>query len=195
MDNIIIQKGWDVKHSVFVAALYDEAFGSKFSMAISNKQKRIRVLSEGFVPNFSYVAIVNNQIVGLAGFQTEKGSLTGGIKLAGLINGLGFFNGIWAGLIFSLFERKPKKGELVMDGIVVNDNFRGCGIGSRLIDTIILHASENHFDTVRLDVIDRNLRAKKLYESKGFIVKKTEHFPYLKWLIGFSGATTMIFTR
>ncbi|MFQ3232131.1 MAG: hypothetical protein ACI9DO_003526, partial [Reinekea sp.] len=32
---------------------------------------------------------------------------------------------------------------------------------------------------------------KKLYERKGFKAVKTERFPYLRWLLGFSGSTTM----
>ncbi|WP_414122566.1 GNAT family N-acetyltransferase [Vreelandella titanicae] len=79
-----------------------------------------------------------------------------------------------------------------MDGIAVDSRFRGRGIGSRLLDSIIAHAVDNGFETIRLDVIDSNPRARRLYESKGFIAVNEEHFPYLKWLIGFSGSTTMV---
>ena len=194
MEIINIQKGWNIQKSQLVAELYEEAFGLKFSVAISSKQKRIDILSKCFVPDFSYSVMVNGKIVGLAGFQTKNGSLTGGMNLNGLIDELGLFKGAWAGLVLSLFERQPIKRELLMDGIVVDDDFRGLGLGSSLLDRIVLHARENDFDTVRLDVIDNNPRAKKLYESKGFIATKTEYFPYLKWLIGFSGSTTMILT-
>jgi len=76
-------------------------------------------------------------------------------------------------------------------GIAVDSRCRGQGIGSKLLDQIIQYALENRFETVRLDVIDSNPRAKKLYESKGFVAIKSESYPYLKWLIGFSGSTTM----
>jgi ribosomal protein S18 acetylase RimI-like enzyme len=189
--NIRIEKGWDKTKSILVAELYDEAFGSKFFRAIPDKKKRIFILSESFIPEYSFAAISDETLVGLASFCVMSGSLSGGIKAKDLIKMLGFFQGIWACFVFSLFERKPKEHELIMDGIVVDSKFRGHGIGSLLLDKIIAYAKENDFDSVSLDVIDSNPRARKLYESKGFVAVQTDSFPYLKWLVGFSGATTM----
>ena len=193
MTEAILTRGWNSRLSAQVAKLYDEAFGPKFSGAIGDNQARIDILSQCLVPDFSYALIINEEIVGLAGFQTQSGSFTGGMNLRRLITKLGFLKGIWAGLVFSLFERQPRSGELLMDGIVVDSRFRGRGLGSRLLDQIIKHAKEHGFQTVRLDVIDTNPRARNLYESKGFTAQNTERFPYLNWLIGFSGSTTMVF--
>ena len=190
--DISIRKGCPLEKIESVVRLYEEAFGAKFSCAIPDKAKRIAILSKSLVPEFSYVAFMGDEVVGLAGFQVHDGSLTGGMNLNTLQQELGIFHGLWAGLVFSLFERKPKSQELVMDGIVVDGSYRGSGIGSDLLNSIIIHAQENDFKTVRLDVIDSNPRARKLYESKGFVAVKTEYFPYLKWLIGFSGSTTMV---
>ncbi|WP_236702554.1 GNAT family N-acetyltransferase [Thalassomonas actiniarum] len=190
--DIHFQKGWDIAQAHSVALLYEEAFGVKFSSAIPDRLKRVEIIAKSFVPEFSFAAINKNGVVGLAGFQVLSGSLTGGIGATQLINDLGFWKGTWACMIFSLFERKPSARELVMDGIAVNAEFRGQGIGSELLDHIIDYASENGFESVRLDVIDSNPRARKLYESKGFVVLKTEYFPYLQRLIGFSGSTTMV---
>ncbi|AXX59753.1 TPA: GNAT family N-acetyltransferase [Vibrio vulnificus] len=188
---IHIEKGWDRENSMLIAELYEEAFGLKFYRAIPDKDRRIFVISKSFVPDYSFVAYSDKKLVGLAGFNVVSGSLTGGIGAEGLIEQLGFFRGLWACLVFSLFERKPEKSELVMDGIAVDSEFRCQGIGSLLLDKIVSYAQENGFESVRLDVIDSNPRARKLYESKGFVALKTESFPYLKWLVGFSGATTM----
>ncbi len=188
---MLIQQGWDIEKAQSVAVLYEEAFGAKFSRVIPNKSSRIEVLSMGFLPEFSFSAMANNEVMGIAGFHVADGSLTGGMGASQLIEHLGFFHGLRACALFSLFERTPKEKELVMDGIAVSSLCRGQGIGSRLLDQIIQYAVENHFETVRLDVIDSNPRAKKLYESKGFVAVATESYPYLKWLIGFSGSTTM----
>lgn len=190
--NVLIQKGFNLEKVEPVAKLYEEAFGAKFASAISDKAKRIQLLSDCFVPEFSFTAIFEDEVIGLAGFQQPNGSLTGGIGMKQLIGKLGTLKGLWACLVFSLFERKPKSQELVMDGIAVDSRFRGQGIGSRLLDSIIAHAVDNGFEMIRLDVIDSNPRARRLYESKGFIAVNEEHFPYLKWLIGFSGSTTMV---
>nr|WP_047044044.1 GNAT family N-acetyltransferase [Vibrio mexicanus] len=176
-----------------MAVIYEEAFGPKFQGAISSKNQRISVLGKCFVPEYSFVAFDGDKPVGIAGFSDGSGSLTGGIGAKGLIKELGLSRGLWACLVFSLFERKPESGELVMDGIVVDSSARGLGVGSRLLDKIINYAQDKGFKSVRLDVIDSNPRARKLYESKGFVATKTDSFEYLKWLVGFSSATTMHF--
>ncbi|WP_305856409.1 GNAT family N-acetyltransferase [Balneatrix alpica] len=188
---IHVARGWDLSSSLLVAELYEEAFGLKFCRAIPDKNKRLNVLSKSFVPDYSFAAFSDKKLVGLAGFKVASGSLTGGIGATGLIEQLGFLEGLWACFVFSLFEREPEERELVMDGIAVDSEFRGQGIGSLLLDQIITYAKENNFESIRLDVIDSNPRARKLYESKGFVALKSESFPYLKWLVGFSGATTM----
>ena len=169
---IHIEKGWDAASSMLVAELYEEAFGSKFFRAIPDKTSRILVLSRSFLPEYSFVAYRDDRIVGLSGFNISSGSLTDGMGAKGLIKSLGFFAGLRACVVFSLFTRVPEKGELVMDGIAVDSECRGQGIGSLLLDQIINHAKTTGFDSVRLDVIDSNPRARKLYEAKGFVAVK-----------------------
>jgi ribosomal protein S18 acetylase RimI-like enzyme len=60
-----------------------------------------------------------------------------------------------------------------------------------LLDEIASYARENDYDRVRLDVIDTNPRARKLYERKGFKAIETQKYPYLRWLLGFGGSTAM----
>ncbi|MCG7551317.1 GNAT family N-acetyltransferase [Pseudoalteromonas sp. Of7M-16] len=193
MEHTKIERGWDLSHVGKVAELYEMAFGAKFATAINCQQSRVLILSKSFVPSFSYVVMVDDKIAGIAGFHTNAGSLTGGLSFAGLIELLGVFKGVKAALIFGLLERQVKEHELLMDGIAVDEQFRGSGYGSQLLDAIIEHAKNNGYKSVRLDVIDSNTRAKKLYESKGFVATQTEYFPYLKWLLGFSGSTTMVY--
>lgn len=188
---LLFQRGLPERYRSSAATLYDEAFGQKFSVAIRSDRKRLSLLESCFVPEFAIVALSGNKLVGIAGFHTPKGSLTAGITYSNLVSRLGFFEGTWAALIFSLYERKPIPGELLMDGIVVHRGFREKGIGSKLLDEVARYASEHRYDRVRLDVIDTNPRAKTLYEQKGFQAVKTEEYPYLRWLLGFGSSTTM----
>ncbi|WP_204359699.1 GNAT family N-acetyltransferase [Marinomonas primoryensis] len=158
----------------------------------SNQTKRIELLSQSLVPEYSFVAVSEEKIIGLVGFQVPGGSLTGGITISWLIGELGFFKGLWTSFIFSFFDRKVKNRELIMDGIAVKKAFRGKVVGSQLLDQVVQYAAEQSFKSVRLDVVDSNPRAKKLYELKGFVSVYNERFDYLKWLVGFSGVTTMI---
>ena len=191
MSDIVYQTGMPCQLRPDAAKLYNVAFGQKLSVAVRSEEKRISLIQKGFIPKYAMVALSDNTLLGIAGLHTSLGSLTGGTSYKDLLCELGFFKGNWAAIIFSLYTRKPKEGELLLDGIAVHADSIGKGIGSRLLEEITKYAQDNKYKSVRLDVIDVNPKAKKLYERKGFKVVKTERFPYLRWLIGFSGSTTM----
>jgi ribosomal protein S18 acetylase RimI-like enzyme len=174
--------------------LYDEAFGQKFAVAIPSRGKRIIFLRKCFKLDYVIGAIYDDKLIGIAGFQTPEGSLTGGITYRELLSQLGFIKGNWAAIIFALYERKAVFKELIMDGIAVHSDARGKGVGSYLLKEVAKYAKDHQFNTVRLDVIDINTKAKILYERMGFKSVKTESYPYLKWLLGFSSSTTMELT-
>ncbi|MCF6270494.1 MAG: GNAT family N-acetyltransferase [Melioribacteraceae bacterium] len=190
-NEIIYKIGLPEQFKKSAAKLYDEAFGKKFSVAVQSDTNRPLLLQSCFMLEYAIVAISENKLIGIAGFHTPSGSLTGGMTYSQLLAQLGFIKGNWAAIVFSLYERKPKPGELIMDGIAVKADSRGKGVGSRLLEEVANYAKEHEFNRIRLDVIDINPKAKKLYEHKGFKAVKTEYFPYLRWLLGFSGSTTM----
>lgn len=64
----------------------------------------------------------------------------------------------------------------------------GCGL--RLGRRCVIRQG---YCALRLDVIDTNPVARRLYERVGFQPVRTERFPYMKWLLGFAAATQMQF--
>ncbi|NRA22491.1 MAG: GNAT family N-acetyltransferase [Oceanospirillaceae bacterium] len=190
-EDISYRVGLPEKYRNSAVDLYDEAFGQKFAVAIPSKEKRILFLKKCFVLDYVIGAVYKDKLIGIAGFQTPEGSLTGGITYSELLSELGVFKGNWAAVIFDLYERKAASKELIMDGIAVHFEARGKGVGGHLLTEIAKYAKEHKFNSVRLDVIDINSKAKALYERMGFKSVKTESYPYLKWLLGFSGSTTM----
>jgi len=176
------------------AQLYDEAFGAKLALAISNREQRLRVLADALCLPFALVAIADERLVGLAGFKTPQGGLTKGLTASKLIHTLGILGGLWAILILSLYERSQKGSALLMDGIAVSQTVRGQGIGTGLLNALKAYAHSNGFSQIRLDVIDTNPAARRLYERQGFVATTTQHFGYLRWLLGFGASTTLIFT-
>ena len=174
-----------------VAELYDAAFGANFSIAMPNPISRIAVLAEGFDPRFSFVAVRGNELVGIAGFKVAQGSLTGGISFRVLKENLGLLNAIRVVLVLALFERKQIADQLLLDGISVSHKMRGSGIGTKLLHSLMEYAHTEGYRSVRLDVIDTNMAARRLYERIGFMPVKTEHFAYLKWLLAFGASIQM----
>ena len=80
-----------------------------------NRSSRIAVLTEGFTPTFSFVAIRGCELVGIAGFKTARGSLTGGISFRVLKTKLGLLGTLRAVLVLTLFQRKQIADQLLMD--------------------------------------------------------------------------------
>jgi ribosomal protein S18 acetylase RimI-like enzyme len=173
------------------ALLYEQAFGSKIAVGIPQHVQRIALFTASFNPLFAFTAVMNDEIVGLAGFQTPNGSLTGGITGRLLWSQLGVIGALRAAGFFQFYTRRPEPSELVLDGIAVRDDMRGHGIGGQLLDHLAEYARTVGFASIRLDVIDTNPLARRLYERKGYRSVETVQFAYLKWLLGYSAATRM----
>ncbi len=173
------------------AQLYDEAFGAKFALAVPDRERRVDLLEKCLMGDHAIAALDGDRLVGIAGFHSPAGSLTGGIVLSSLLQYLGPLRSIRAALVFGFYERRPSVGELVMDGIAVDSEYRGRGIGTRLLREVAAFGQGHAFRHLRLDVIDTNPAARRLYERCGFVAVNTERFPYLRWLFGFGASTEM----
>ncbi len=176
------------------AELYEEVFGAKLGVAIKSQQQRINLLSTGFQLNHAVCALQGEYLVGLAGFATQKGALTGDITYRLILKELGFFKGQKAAFILSLFERKAKPNELLMDGIAVAEEYRGKGVGTKLFHALVQYAKDHNYEAIRLDVIDTNSDARRLYERLGFVAQRTNTYEGLRPWLGFGASTTMLYS-
>ncbi|MCX4827110.1 GNAT family N-acetyltransferase [Streptomyces sp. NBC_01142] len=173
-----------------VAELYWEAFGRKLGAALNPPATGRDFIATHLHRDRAVVALAGDRVVGVAGFQLGGRGLTGG-GVTDVLNTYGLFRGIPRLAVLALLERTPAPGQLVMDGIAVDADFRGNGIGSLLLRETFRVAADHLCGEVRLDVIDVNPRARALYERHGFTGVRTEQTPYLRRLIGFGAVTTM----
>ncbi len=173
------------------AWLYNAAFGEKIKIAIPDEARRLAVLAEGFEESRAIIAEYRDRIVGLAGFHHREKSLTSGITVSILRRRTGMLGMLRAVAAFAFFEREPKPGELLMDGIAVDPAMRGQGIGTGLLRELSVYAGEQGYRSIRLDVVDTNERAYKLYRREGFVATERVESAWLGRILGFSAATTM----
>lgn len=153
--------------------------------------RALAFLEEALDPDFAISAVSHEgTLLGLAGYKTDKGAFVNG-TLAQMTGVYGRFGGLWRGTLLDLLEREPEPGSLLMDGIIVSEAARGKGVGTALLQAIFNKAAEDGLHRVRLDVIDRNVRARSLYERMGFRSVSEEHTGFLKHIFGFSSATRM----
>ncbi|MFL2060339.1 GNAT family N-acetyltransferase [Marinilactibacillus psychrotolerans] len=65
-------------------------------------------------------------------------------------------------------EDETEAGEWYIDSLVVNELFRGFGIGRELLHAVYQQAKSSGVDKVGLNVNQSNPKARKLYEKEGF---------------------------
>jgi len=186
-----IARGFDPGQKHRAAALFWEAFRAKLNPVLKPEKRALQFLEQVIDPAYAFGATnPAGELIGVAGFKTEHGQFVGG-ELQDLQRVYGRIGGLWRGLLLNTLERSVTPGELLMDGIFVAEAGRGQGTGSRLLAAIKQHAVESGCDTVRLDVIDTNSRARALYERSGFkAIRETDAGP-LKHVFGFSKVTAM----
>ncbi|GGT14968.1 GNAT family N-acetyltransferase [Streptomyces purpureus] len=173
------------------AELYWEAFGRKLGPALNPPDKAVTFLTAHLNADRAVCALLDGQLVGLAGYQLGGRALTGGSASA-VLRAYGHLRGLHRLLLLAMFERHPAPGQLVMDGIAVDPAIRGRGVGSLLIEEVAAVAAEQDCREIRLDVIDVNPRARALYERRDFTAVRTESTPYLRGLLGFGAVTIML---
>lgn len=78
---------------------------------------------------------------------------------------------IWIRVLFlKSMENKNEVDGIYVSNISVDEQLRGKGVGTALIDFIESWAISKKYSSMWLDVSFENTNAKKLYERKGFIV-------------------------
>ncbi|MFI6515157.1 GNAT family N-acetyltransferase [Spirillospora sp. NPDC050679] len=187
---ITIRRGLPAGTERRAAELYWEAFGRKLGAALNPPEKAVPFIAAHLNADRAVCALLDGRLVGLAGYQVGGRSFTGG-TVTDVLREYGWIRGLWRVALLALFERQAAAGQLVMDGIAVDGEARGRGLGSLLLEEVAAVAAEHGRREIRLDVIDVNTRARALYERRGFTAVRTVRTPYLRRLMGFGAVTTM----
>ena len=188
-DDVTYDAGLREGDRAAAAALYLTAFRGKLGPILGDRAGAL--LARTFNSDRVLTARKGSRIVGLAGLQ-HGGRAFVGVTWRDIRAEYGLVGGAARAMALSIFERSPRESELVMDGIVVSEEARGRGIGSELLRRVVQVAMDHGLTQVRLDVVDTNPAARRLYERHGFVEEKTVSAPWLRRIFGFGAATTMV---
>jgi ribosomal protein S18 acetylase RimI-like enzyme len=189
--DVRIYPGIAEKYLTQAAEVYYDAFQTKLAPLKGSKKQVVALLEQIFDPQQAMFAVQQGQCVGLAGLHYE-GRLFTKVKFFAFVNELGWFYGVMGYLAFHVFEPRIGKNELRIECLAVAPEKRGQGIGTLLLAAVDELARTKGFDAVRLEVVDTNPLAQRLYERQGFRVTQTQHFPYLRRFVGYSSANVMV---
>lgn len=189
---MIITKGFPDSDRARIAALYWEAFGAKLGPTMGPAPKALRFFEAVLYPPHAICARdTDGTLLGVAGFKTHQGALVGG-SFRDMARVYGWIGASWRVALLSALERDTENVRFLMDGIFVEPEARGRGVGTLLLQAIANEAAQRGYAEVRLDVIDTNDRARALYERRGFRAVKTNSTGLLRHVFGFRSATTMV---
>jgi ribosomal protein S18 acetylase RimI-like enzyme len=187
--SLVITFGIPEDQRTSVGEMLVTIFQEKFTALFGHRKDLISFLSSTFYDQRTLVALSHEKVVGVAGL---------------VFDGKDFISITWPTLLFHpalllrimcigwIFFKTVKREELLIDVLAVKENHRGKGVGRQLVEYIKEYGRDNGYTLISLYVVDTNERAKKLYESLGFIEIKLHRilFPWNR-LFSFNGAYEM----
>jgi ribosomal protein S18 acetylase RimI-like enzyme len=187
---LTIQLGLPSHLRADAARLYWLAFGGKLGRVMGPEVRAHRFLMRVIRADHAIVALDGRRLVGLVGFKTPRGAFAdGGFADLWAIYGMG---ALWRVAALRLLSREVDNDRFLLDGLCVEPDARGQGVGTALLDAISAEARVRGYKAVRLDVVDTNPRARALYEREGFVVLRTAEMGVLRHLFGFARSTAMV---
>lgn len=189
-----IESGLRPEHHAIAAAGYWNAFSRKLHYPLGPEVKALAFIASVMKPDHAISATtMSGSFLGLASFKTSEGSFVGG-GLRDLAKVYGWFGGTVRGLLAAILDQEAKPDALLIDGIFVQPEARSHGVGAALLDAVEQKAAGMGLNSIGLDVVDANPRAKALYERHGFVESARVSFGPLRPLFGFRSVTTMVKT-
>jgi ribosomal protein S18 acetylase RimI-like enzyme len=174
------------------AGIFHEAFSRKLMPILGHPTEVQQLLSESLIGSHIFSAYGGQELVGIAGLEFgDKKFYQASLKLC--ITYLGLWYGLVAWIVLALFmEGTCQRTEIRIAALAVNSDWRGKGIGTRLIEEVVRFADWKGYTAIRLEVVDTNTGALQLYQRMGFKVVRQINFGFLTRWLGFTGELEMI---
>lgn len=187
---IEIGRGFAESERTVAGRLYWEAFERKLGPAFADPTVGREVLTHALRADNALVARADNRVVGICGYR-GGGSGVADLRWQSLRPRMPVLAAIRARIVLGLLSRPDHPDSLVLDGICVDADWRGQGIGSRLLDAAHNLAAEQRLSGTRLSVIGTNPHAEALYRRLGYRPVGSGRLGPLAAVYGFDHYLTM----
>jgi ribosomal protein S18 acetylase RimI-like enzyme len=186
----LVEPGFAEDERAVLGSLYWTAFASKLSVAFRSAAIGRRAVTDALRPDRTLVARVAGRPVGVCGYHEDgRGALD--LTWRGLRVHLARTASVRALATLAPLDPRPQEDVLVLDGICVDEQWRGRGVGSALLRASFEHAERTGARAVQLSVVGTNPRAAALYRRLGFAPVERGRLGLLRHLYGFDDYVTM----
>ncbi|MDD1774854.1 MAG: GNAT family N-acetyltransferase [Methanobacterium sp.] len=181
------------KHSPYkVAELLYETDQSIFNFLYGNKANAAKILEKlvslggnNLGHENIYVVTQNEMVIGVLLYFGGNHHKFGELKfLFKNLNPVDAFRFLLIDLKDSLILSHLNKCDFYLAGVAVDEEFRGQGVGSLLLEEGVNMARKRGCERVVLDVALDNPGAKRLYERIGFKVFNKRSYPWFRGKVG-----------
>lgn len=186
----MILDGLPARHRRAAAELYWQAFGGKLGRILGPDDRAVAFITRAIRLDHALAALHEDRLVGLCGFKTARGAFVAA-DAATMRDAYGTIGAAWRRYALGLLVQDTDNERFLIDGLCVADEVRGRGIGTGLLDAICAKARQRGHAAVRLDVVDTNRDARRLYEREGFRAVAL-HPARAAALFGFAATVTMV---
>ncbi len=191
---VSIQKGLSEGLASSAAELFITALGEKFVPILGSETKAIQLVESSIISTSCLSAVENNKLLGVLAIQTSNQSFLHP-DFQEMKSHYGVLGGIIRAAGLAFLQHRPKSKELYIEGIAVADFARGKGVGTKLLDELIILARSEGFERITLQVIDTNPRALQLFERHGFIIEKRSKVWPINKIVGWHFSESIFMGR
>lgn len=176
------------------ADIFYEAFQRKLLPLLGKPEPTRQLITACLDLNWVSGVLKDGQLLGLLGLHTPENSLYLKVKLHDSQKAFGQVRGLFNWLVFNGFSQSSgcPSGHLRIAALAVAPAARGLGVGTLLLENLFDRARREGYQAVRLEVVNTNLAARRLYERLGFKVVQTHTYPIPQSWLGFNADHVMV---
>ena len=186
-----VRDGLDPNHVEDALRISYDAFKLKFRIGFRNADDYVKLFRDQVNIERCITATVNGELSGILTINT-RGKEFYEFSVVKLFSRFGPIRAcrVILNMAIMALDGRPDVDEFVVETLVVHPNFRGMGIGTKLLQHAETVAANLGKRRLTLGVIDENDGARRLYERCGYRLTKT-HRGFPLQLVGTNAVHTM----